>query len=65
VPREKDPMRVVHKERPELGVGEVNDILTGKPPVVQVFWPEAKKYGYYLASDVARVSGRGPSPDPE
>jgi hypothetical protein len=50
-------MRVVHKSRPELGVGEVNDILAGKPPVVQVFWPETHKYGYYLASDVARLDG--------
>ena len=58
-------MRVVHKSRPELGVGEVNDILAGKPPVAQVYWPEAKKYGYYLASDVLRISGKGPSRDPE
>ena len=57
-------MRVVHKGRPELGVGEVNDILAGKPPVVQVSWPEPKKYGYYLASDVARLSGKDRAPDP-
>jgi hypothetical protein len=47
--------RVVHRSRPEIGVGEVNEITAGKPPVLQVYWPKIERYGYYLATDVARV----------
>jgi hypothetical protein len=47
--------KVVHRQRPEIGVGEVNEIIAGKPPVLQVYWPKIERYGYYLATDVARV----------
>ena len=52
--------RVVHRARPEIGVGEVNEIVNGKPPVLQVYWPKIERYGYYLATDVARIPEDAP-----
>lgn len=55
VAKRSRPPRVTHRTRPELGVGEVGEIVTGQPPVLQVYWPEVDKYGYYLATDIVRV----------
>ena len=54
--------KVVHRLRPEIGVGEVNEVVAGKPPVLQVYWPKIERYGYYLATDVARVPEDAPAP---
>lgn len=59
MPRERDTAYVIHLTRPELGVGEVGEVVRGKPPVLQVYWPETDKYGYYLSTDLRRV------PEPE
>lgn len=56
MPRERDTAYVIHLSRPELGVGEVGEFVRGKPPVLQVYWPEPDKYGYYLSTDLRRVS---------
>jgi hypothetical protein len=54
--------RVVHRSRPEIGIGEVNEVVAGKPPVLQVYWPKIERYGYYLATDVARVADDAAEP---
>ena len=51
--------KVIHPARPELGVGEVNDVVQGKPLVLQVYWPEPEKYGYYPISDLRRLRKDG------
>ncbi len=56
--------RVVHVRRPELGTGEVSEIVKGAPPVAQVYWPDVDKYGYYLVTDLRRI-GRDPAEVPE
>jgi hypothetical protein len=60
--RERVP-KVVHPGRPELGVGEVGDAFQGKPTVLQVYWPAVDKYGFYLLTDLRRVSDQGASED--
>jgi hypothetical protein len=49
---------VVHVSRPELGTGEIGEIIKGEPPVAQVYWPEVDKYGHYLVTDLRRTSKR-------
>jgi len=56
--------KVVHASRPELGTGEVGEIVKGSPAVAQVYWPDVDKYGYYLVTDLRRV-GRTPAEVPE
>ena len=48
-------VRVVHPERMFLGVGEVGDVIEGKPPVIQVWWSKPEKYGLYLSTSLRRV----------
>lgn len=50
---------VVHATRPELGTGEIGELVAGKPPVLQVYWPEPEKYGYYLSTDLRRIRQDG------
>ncbi len=58
---ERAPTRVLHPARPELGIGEVTEVVQGKPAVLHVFWPDADKHGYYLITDVRRVSEQSDS----
>ncbi|MBM4418045.1 MAG: hypothetical protein FJ033_07010 [Chloroflexi bacterium] len=55
---EREPTRVLHPARPELGIGEVTEVVQGKPAVLHVFWPDVDKHGYYLITDVRRVPER-------
>lgn len=48
---------VIHVRRPELGTGEIGDVIRGQPPVIQVYWPRPDKYGFYLSTDLRRVDG--------
>jgi len=49
--------RVVHVSRPELGEGEIGEIVKGSPAVAQVYWPDVDKYGYYLVTELRRLDG--------
>lgn len=63
MPKRERVTRVIHPGRPELGVGEVNDVFRGKPLVLQVFWPELEKYGYYQVDDLRRIRDDGKAED--
>jgi hypothetical protein len=58
--RKSTAPKVIHASRPELGEGEIGEIVKGKPAVAQIYWPDVDKYGYYLVTDLRRV-GKGPS----
>lgn len=55
--RKSSAHKVVHATRPELGQGEIGEIVKGAPSVAQVYWPEVDKYGYYLVTDLRRIGG--------
>lgn len=54
--RKSTAPKVVHTARPELGEGEVGEIVKGTPAVAQVYWPDVDKYGYYLVTDLRRIA---------
>ena len=58
--RKSTAPKVIHAGRPELGEGEIGEIVKGTPPVAQIYWPDVDKYGYYLVTDLRRV-GKGPA----
>ena len=58
--RKSTAPKVIHVSRPELGEGEIGEIVKGKPAVAQIYWPDVDKYGYYLVTDLRRV-GKGPT----
>jgi hypothetical protein len=59
MPKKQSAPKVIHAKRPELGVGEVGEVFEGKPRVVQVFWPDPDKYGFYLIDELRRVRTDG------
>lgn len=58
--RKSTSPKVIHHTRPELGEGEIGEIVKGTPAVAQVYWPAVDKYGYYLVTDLRRL-GKAPA----
>jgi hypothetical protein len=65
VSKEERVIRVSHRWRRELGVGELNDLVEGQPPVAQVYWPDVDKYGYYLSTEIRRLPDEPLPPAPD